>query len=139
MKQATAKCFCGTFEITVDGGFGDVRYCHCSQCRRKSGTAFTANARVKRSQFAIDGPREKMTEFEHKPGLFNAFCAVCGSPLFARSESDPDDIRVRLGGFEGDIDVKITGHVWVSSKAPWYSIQDNLPTFEGRFTGPRST
>jgi hypothetical protein len=50
-----------------------------------------------------------VTEFEHMPGLFKAFCSKCGTPLYARSEHDPNDIRVRLGGFEGDLDVVITG------------------------------
>lgn len=59
--------------------------------------------------------------------MFKAFCSLCGSPLYARSDHDPDDIRVRLGGFEGELDVRITGHVWVSSKATWYEIEDSLP------------
>lgn len=69
------------FKTQVEGPFGDVRYCHCSQCRRKSGTAFTANAKVSTSQWSIVGP----------------------------------------------IDVTITGHVWVSSKAEWYKVEDSLP------------
>jgi len=76
---------------------------------------------------------DQVTEFEHKPGLYNAFCCKCGSPLYARSSSDPSDIRVRLGGFEGDVDVNITGHVWISSKASWYQIEDSVPCFKEVF------
>lgn len=54
-------------------------------------------------------------------------CAKCGSPLYARSDHDPDDVRVRLGGFEGPLDARITAHVWVGSKAPGYEIEDSLP------------
>lgn len=131
---ATGQCLCGLFRFEVTGPLGEVRYCHCSQCRRKSGTAFTANARIARDQWRIEGPSALITEFEHKPGLYNAFCSRCGSPLYARSESDPDDIRVRLGGFEGTVDVIITGHVWVSSKAHWYDIEDSLPQYQGAHT-----
>ena len=104
---ARARCLCGLFTTQVTGSFGDVRYCHCSQCRRKSGTAFTANARVRQAQWTLDGPREHISEYEHKAGLYNAFCGRCGSPLYARSDHDPDDIRVRLGGFAGPLDVKL--------------------------------
>lgn len=120
---------CGTFKFTVEGSFGDVRYCHCSKCRRGNGTAFTANARVHRSQWTLEGPADKVTEFEHKLGLFKAFCSKCGSPLYARSSHDPDDIRVRLGAFEGVLDVRITGHVWTLSKATWYGIEDSIPCY----------
>lgn len=124
--MASGTCLCGTFEYTVEGSFGDVRYCHCGECRRGNGTAFSANARIHWSQWSLRGPREQITEYEHKPGLFKAFCAGCGSPLYARSDRDPDDIRVRLGGFEGTLDARITGHVWVGSKATWYTIEDSL-------------
>lgn len=123
----SGRCLCGLFRFSVDGSFGEVRYCHCSQCRRGNGSAFSANAKVHRSQWTIDGPRDEITEFEHRPGLFKAFCSRCGSPLYARSDHDPDDIRVRLGAFEGDLDVTITAHVWTSSRATWYRIDDRLP------------
>ena len=135
--MATGRCLCGTFEFTVEGSFGDVRYCHCSQCRRQSGTAFTANARVHRSQWSIRGPREQIAEYEHRPGRYKAFCSRCGSPLYARSDEDPDDVRVRLGGFEGELDVRTTGHVWVDSKASWYEIEDGIPCFPEAFPTPR--
>lgn len=125
--MASGQCLCGAFHYTVEGSLGDVRYCHCSQCRRGSGTAFSANARIRRAQWSLRGPRDQITEYEHKPGLFKAFCARCGSPLYARSDHDPDDIRVRLGGFEGALPVRITGHVWVASKAAWYEIEDSIP------------
>lgn len=131
--MATGRCLCGTFELTVEGSFGDVRYCHCSQCRQQSGTAFTANARIHRSQWSIRGPEDRITEYEHRPGRYKAFCARCGSPLYARSDHDPDDVRVRLGGFEGELDVRITGHVWVGSKATWYEIEDEIPCFPEAF------
>ncbi len=123
----SGTCLCGNFKYTVEGPFGDVRYCHCSQCRRGNGSAFSANAKINKAQWSLEGPKEKITEFEHKPGMFKAFCSSCGSPLYARSSRDPNDIRVRLGGFEGNLDVDITAHVWTSSKSTWYNIEDSIP------------
>ncbi len=127
--MSSGSCLCGNFKYSVEGSFGDVRYCHCSQCRRGNGTAFSANAKIDLSQWKLEGPIEAITEFEHKPGWFKAFCSKCGSPLYARSSHNPNDIRVRLGGFEGNLDVKITGHVWTSSQAGWYTIEDSIPCF----------
>jgi hypothetical protein len=132
--MASGTCLCGAFTFTVDGSFGDVRYCHCSQCRRGNGTAFSANAKVHRSRWNLEGPQDLVTEFEHKPGKFKAFCAKCGSPLYARLADDPHDVRVRLGAFDGPIDVAITGHVWVSSKADWYKIEDSIPCYREAIT-----
>ncbi len=134
MNRVSGGCLCGTFHYTVTGSFGDVRYCHCSQCRRGNGTAFSANARISKSQWKLDGPRESITEFEHSPGVYRAFCKECGSPLYARLDREPESIRIRLGGFEGEVDARITGHVWVESKSSWYQIKDELPLYEGAFT-----
>lgn len=131
---ATGACLCGAFSYTVAGSLGEVRYCHCSQCRRSNGTAFSANAKIDRSQWNLEGPGELITEYEHKPGLYKAFCARCGSPLYARSDHNPDDVRVRLGGLEGDLNVQITGHVWTGSKATWYTIEDSLPRYPEAIT-----
>jgi hypothetical protein len=130
----SGTCLCGVFKYTVTGSFGDVRYCHCSKCRRGNGTAFSANARVQKSQWTLEGPKDKVTEFEHTPGMFKAFCARCGSPLYARSSQAPNDIRVRLGSFEGNLDVNITGHVWTSSKATWYTIEDSISCYPEAIT-----
>ncbi len=130
-EVARGSCLCGAFEYAVEGSFGDVRYCHCTRCRRNNGTAFSANAKIDRSQWTLEGPADRITEYEHTPGKYKAFCSVCCSPLYARSDDDPNDIRVRLGGFVGeeDLDVTITGHVWVDWKASWYEIEDSLPRY----------
>lgn len=125
--MATGSCLCGAFTYSVEGSFGEVRYCHCKQCRKGNGSAFSANARVNISQWKLDGPAEQVSEYEYKPGRLKAFCAKCGSPLYARVASQPDSIRVRLGGFDDVLDAKITGHAWVSSKAAWFEISDELP------------
>ncbi len=134
--MATGSCLCCLFTFTVSGSFGDVRYCHCSQCRKKTGTAFSANAKIRETHGRCLGTRDKITEFEHKPGLYNAFCSDCGSPLYARSDHDPDDVRVRLGGFEDTVDATITGHVQTSSKADWYCIEDSIPQFSEAYVDP---
>jgi len=127
--MASGKCLCGSFSYTVDGPLGDVRYCHCSQCRRGNGTAFSANVRVHRSQWSLEGPADQITEYEFRPGKLKAFCSSCGSPLYARSADDPSDIRIRLGALDGRLDVNVTGHVWTSSKSGWYAIEDSLPQY----------
>ena len=43
-----ADCLCGGIRIEVSGKVGPVVYCHCSRCRKASGTAFGANADVRR-------------------------------------------------------------------------------------------
>jgi hypothetical protein len=40
---------------------------------------------------------------------------------------DPDTFRVRLGTLDGDPGRRALAHFWVSEKAPWFEIHDELP------------
>lgn len=125
----TGHCLCGTVHYRITGRVGPVVYCHCSQCRRASGTAFAANANVRQDDLAFLSGRERVTEFESSPGKFRAFCSRCGSPVYSRSTSDPDHLRIRLGTLDADPGRRSLAHCWVSSKAPSFDITDALPQF----------
>ncbi|MEM8862912.1 MAG: GFA family protein, partial [Chloroflexota bacterium] len=94
------KCLCEKVQFQVTGSFGEVRYCHCSQCRRMTGSAFSANAKVSKGAWELTQGEEHIREFEHKPGIFRGFCSNCGSPVYSRLAWDPDHMRVRLGTFD---------------------------------------
>jgi hypothetical protein len=122
-------CLCGTVRYRISGRIGPVVYCHCSQCRRASGTAFATNANVRKSDIAFLSGRDRITEFESSPGKIRAFCSRCGSPIYSRTDSDPDHLRIRLGTLDGDPGRRSLAHCWVSSKAAWFAITDALPQF----------
>jgi hypothetical protein len=132
---AAGGCLCGAVRYEVDGSLGEVRYCHCNQCRRATGTAFTANARIPAAAFHMIAGAGSLGEYRTPRGV-RAFCSVCASPIFARVDAEPEWIRVRIGGFAGELDVRITAHVWVASKSSWYEIADALPQYPESVLGP---
>jgi hypothetical protein len=132
-----AKCLCAEVRYRVSGSLGDVQYCHCSRCRRATGTAFSADARLEPSQLEVTSGRAGIREYESSAGELRAFCARCGAPIYARRASEPKRLRVGLGGFRGTVDARITAHVWVGSKSPWYEIAGSLPCYAAAIDGPR--
>jgi hypothetical protein len=136
-RIAEGQCLCGNVRYQVAGSLGEVRYCHCDRCRRASGSAFTANAKVPADRFTTLSGQESIQRYEARPGDFTAFCSNCGSPLYATVGREPDHVRIRIGGLSGELDVEITAHVWVSSKSSWYAITDTLPCYPEAIQGPR--
>jgi hypothetical protein len=132
---AQGSCACGAVRYEVDGPLGDVRYCHCNFCRRSTGTAFTANARIPAQAFRVVAGADSLGEHRTPRGP-RSFCSVCASPIFARVDAEPEWIRLRIGGLAGDLDVRITAHVWVSSKSSWFEITDALPQYPESVSGP---
>jgi hypothetical protein len=122
-------CLCGGVRFRITGRLGPAGYCHCKQCQRASGSAFAANAPVRTRYFSFTSGAELVNEYESAPGKFRAFCRRCGSPLYSRRESEPELRRIRLGTVDGDPGRRPLAHVWVSAKAPWDEIRDELPQF----------
>jgi len=130
-NRITGRCLCGAVQFEIDGRLGPAIYCHCAQCRRASGSAFAANASVRARYLHFRSGRDRICEYESTPGKFRAFCSRCGSPLYSRLASDPETFRIRLGTLDGDPGRRPLSHFWVSSKATWHEITDELPQFEG--------
>jgi len=111
----------------VHGKIGPVAYCHCQTCRRANGSAFAANASVRARYLKWISGRDAIREYESSPGKLRAFCPRCGSPVYSRRRDDPETFRIRLGTVDGDPGRRASAHFWVSQKAPWFEIADELP------------
>jgi hypothetical protein len=123
----TGQCLCGNIRFEINGRLGPAVYCHCSMCRRATGTAFATNASVRAREFRIVAGAELLSEYESSPSNIRAFCSRCGSPLYCRWF---DLIRIRLGTLNDDPGERPIAHVWVSSKAPWHEVIDSLERFD---------
>jgi hypothetical protein len=125
----SGRCLCGSVRYELHGKVGPVAYCHCRMCQRANGSAFAANAPVRARYLAWIAGRDTIVEYESSPGKFRAFCPKCGSPVYSRRASEPDVFRIRLGTLDGDPERRPFAHFWVSSKAPWFEITDDLPQY----------
>ena len=124
------SCLCGEIRYSVDGEPSDFGYCHCTSCRKASGTAHAANAAVARSDFALSDPQGFLREYQSSPGKHRAFCGNCGSPLYAYLNKSPDEIRIRLGTLDTAFTKTAKAHTFVADKASWEIIYGELPQFD---------
>jgi hypothetical protein len=124
------RCLCGKVRYEIDGVLGPVVMCHCSICRRVTGSAFATNASVEAKAFRIVSGEKAIKSFESSKGQFRRFCKKCGSPLYGGSESFPYVVRVRLGSLEDAGGARPVAHIWQGSKSEWFEITDKLNRYE---------
>ncbi|MDP2571989.1 GFA family protein [Vibrio penaeicida] len=124
------SCLCGSVELSIQGKITDIIHCHCSLCRKSSGTAFATNGFVNTSDFEITKGKELLSFFEVKPGKKRHFCKQCASPIYSSNDENPSQIRIRLGILDSDIEEKPISHNFVTSKANWDSLNEELPHYE---------
>lgn len=123
------SCLCGNVRYAISGDIGDYGYCHCTSCRKASGSTHAADAPVLAVDFKLLTGSELIREYESSPGKFRAFCSNCGSPLYAYLASNRRLIDIRLGTLDTPLQHHPRAHTWVSDKASWEPIVDELPQF----------
>ncbi len=135
--NVTGGCLCGAIRFEVTGPFLRASHCHCSRCRKHSGTAVCTQARVRREHFRLLAGEAAIRVYRPAPGAaVKAFCTTCGSSLFGGSWPEGQEVSIRLGAFDGDPGMRPQYHTFVDSRAPWDEITDGLPQFAG--AGPPS-
>ena len=130
-RALRGKCLCGGVQYEVTCRPDAVYYCHCSQCRRASGSSFATNVAVRRSSFKVISGSDLITSYESTIGKHRNFCSKCGSPLFSEYLNEPETLYLRVGTVDNDSGLTACAHIWVASKAAWYDIRDNLSAHPG--------
>jgi hypothetical protein len=127
-RRLGGKCFCGAVHYAVADEFLYAMNCHCSNCRRTTGSAFKPFAGIERGKLAITkGPDDRMIFGDE--GANDTHCKRCGSLLYSVVR-DGAFVHVALGTLVDDPTIRPTKHIFVGSKAPWFTITDDLPQYE---------
>jgi hypothetical protein len=108
--------------------------CHCSQCRKVSGVASNAVIVVPEAELRWLAGEELRQEFAKPSGWGSTFCRTCGSPL-PRKIPGAAAYWVPAGLLDDDPGLRIAGHIWVGSKAPWDEIAGDAPQFQEGLPG----
>lgn len=123
------SCLCGQVQYEIDESLGPIVFCHCSVCRKSTGSAHQAVTRIPSAAFRITRGQHVLKEYSHEPAHHRYFCGNCGSGIYARRDSKPEMVIVRLGTVDTPVDQEIAAHIFVDSKASWDHIPDDAPKF----------
>jgi hypothetical protein len=130
--EVKGRCLCGKVSYALSGNLGIFQYCHCSRCRKFTGSPFAANIIVTPQQFRwIDGEelvgRYEVADAKH---FATCFCKVCGSSMPWKSKSGRG-VVVPAGTLDDDPGLRPTQNIFVGSGANWYVNPDTLPKNDG--------
>jgi hypothetical protein len=126
------ECFCGAVRYAVTDAFGYALNCHCSNCRRTTGSAFKPFAGIERDKFSVTEGGDGLMIYGEATG-HDAHCRRCGSLLYSVVRNGAF-VHVAMGTLVDDPSIRPTAHIFVGSKAPWHDITDGLPQYQGHVT-----
>lgn len=100
MTRRRAACSCGQLAVTTEGEPPRNSICHCLNCKRRTGSAFSWNATFDESQVEVSGEHASYTRTS-EDGFWarHHFCAICGTRVFYAIERRPNMISIPAGLF----------------------------------------
>lgn len=106
--------------------------CHCSQCRRRTGSAFGVGAYFAREKISSIGGQATTFRRQADSGRFLTFyfCPTCGTTVYWEAEAFPSGIGVAAGGFADRSFPTPQGSVWTEGACDWVRIPEGLETFQ---------
>ena len=117
-------CLCGAVRYSVRGEPLHVTRCHCADCRKESGSAFTVYAHWPVEEFELTG--EVFSSYDSR-----GFCARCGSRLLDLSGLEDGIMEIRVGSLDdAPFDLTPQTEIWVKRRESWIPPVDGAAQYE---------
>ena len=130
-KVVEGSCLCRKVRYQITGNMGVFQYCHCSRCRKFTGSAHAANLFAAPEDFSWLRGEELVGRYDPTDTKYFAtcFCKNCGSSLPWLSKSGKVVI-IPAGTLDGDPHIKPSKNIFCGSRPPWYTHASALPEFD---------
>ena len=112
------QCSCGTvkFKFNVKGPF--AYQCHCSICRKATGSAYSTTLMAPEQNFVWSEGSEMVSSYSRENGYKVNFCSCCGSPVPNKFRDLPL-YSVPLGSLDNEPVINVVVQIYLGSKAKW--------------------
>ena len=124
------SCLCGAVKYEVSGEPRRFYHCHCSRCRKATGTGHASNMFVQPGVLKWLQGEELVRSFKvpEAKRFTNSFCSTCGSRL-PRQARDSDVVVIPGGSLDDEPPIKPQARIFCGSRANWSCTGDELPAY----------
>ncbi len=128
--ELKGSCLCGNHSYKVTGEVSGFYHCHCSRCRKMTGTGHASNIIVQPGELELFGDKEEIGVFKVPDAerFASRFCKNCGGPI-PRVARQMQRVVVPAGTLDHEIDFKPQCHIFSDSKVNWSCSGEELPSF----------
>jgi len=123
------RCLCGSVAFCIKEPLPDFYQCHCSLCRRLSGSASDTATFVKFPKFSWLRGEHMVNSYVTESGYRSDFCQCCGSTV-PHLMQNGKQVWVPAGLLDASASSEVVAHLFVGSKAGWDEIGDNGRQYE---------
>jgi hypothetical protein len=123
------SCLCGAVTFEVRPPFQRMIHCHCSRCRKGTGTGHATNLTTTPDHLRWLTGEDRITRYElpTAKSFGKWFCRQCGSPV-PRLSRTGKLIVIPAGALDTAPAMSPSEHIFWASRAPWACPSGGLPT-----------
>lgn len=127
-------CQCGAVRYRLLGPPLGVYACHCKDCQRLSGAAFSMSMPIASER--VELLRGTLAAYDKAADSGRVVrmlgCSQCGIKVWNEPLSAPGMLVLKPGTFDDLGWAQPIGNIWTASRAPWVEIDEGLVNFAGQ-------
>jgi hypothetical protein len=130
MPQIAGGCLCGKvrYSANVDPAF--VGVCHCTDCQKFTGSAFSVVLGVPKPALSIQGRLASYSKAgDSGKSIERRFCPECGASVCDEAAAMPDIVMIGSGTLDDPSWVKPVMQIYCDSAQPWVHLQGEMQRF----------
>jgi hypothetical protein len=126
------SCLCGAVKYEVAGEAQRFYHCHCSRCRKATGTAHASNLFLQPAALEWRSGQEHIRSFKipEAQRFTNQFCGICGGRL-PRQAQGSDAVVLPAGSLDDEPPIRPQARIFTDSRASWSCSGDEVATYPG--------
>lgn len=130
-SKINGSCLCGAVRFEVQAPFTRMVHCHCTRCRKATGTGHATNLIAPPAQFTWLSGEEILTHYDlpTAKSFSKWFCKNCGAPM-PRLTRDGQRMIIPAGSLDSAPQMQPSDHIFWSSRAPWACESSGIPTHD---------
>jgi hypothetical protein len=127
----TGRCLCGGTRYRVTEEPLTIYACHCTDCQKRSGSAFGLSMWVHRAAIeVITGEATLHTSSTSDGRIRNGrICGHCGTRLWSEPQNRPNLAVVRPGTLDDTSWLQPVAHIWTRSAQPWFVFPEGIAKY----------
>lgn len=125
-------CRCGAvrYEIALDA-MPRTYACHCHQCQRWSGSAFSQQALVPEAALSVTGPIVDYRRTTEDRTSHQRLCGACHARIYNTNTRRPGIAVLRAGTLDRSEELACVAHIFTISRQAWIRLPDDVPQWPG--------
>ena len=129
-KEIKGSCHCGLVQFEFKDDPKLTINCHCDDCKKRNGSAFSTYMGVAEKDFLITKGENYLKKYEVENSGEKYFCSECGSPIYNKNYRIPGLYMVLYGAFSQPASYTPSYNVFCSTKHDWVNDINNIPSFQ---------